>query len=204
MEQLGIPLPYYSSLHEIRYPTLEQLGRNTMEQGENMDNTAAPLGERWISKQEAADLLEVSTKTIQKYVAQGKLSSKYERTKTGDAMFLPEVEVMKLREQHQQSVHRPTVEAPDLPAVINQLMPHQDDRQQLTRFFGALEGFINKQHSQVQANTLTISIKEAALLTGLTQKFVQEAISRGELKLIHDGNRKRLRRKQVEEWIDRL
>ena len=183
---------------------MEQPGRNTMEQGGNMDNTAAPLGEKWISKQEAADLLEVSTKTVQKYVAQGRLSSKYERTKTGDAMFIPESEVLRLKEQHQQAIHRPTVETPDLPAVINQLIPHQDDRQQLTRFMGALEVFINKQHSQVQANTLTISIKEAALLTGLTQKFIQDAITRGDLRLIHDGNRKRLRRKQVEEWVDRL
>jgi excisionase family DNA binding protein len=119
-------------------------------------------------------------------------------------MFLPESEVMKLREQHQQAIHRPTVEAPDLPAVINQLVPHQDDRQQLTRFMGSLELFFNKQQAQVQANTLTLSVKEAALLTGLTQKFILEAIDRGDLKPIQDGNRKRLRRKQVEEWIDRL
>jgi len=111
---------------------------------------------------------------------------------------------LRLKEQHQQAIHRPTVETPDLPAVINQLIPHQDDRQQLTRFFGALEVFINKQHSQVQANTLTLSVKEVALLTGLTQKFILEAIDRGDLKPIQDGNRKRLRRKQVEEWIDRL
>jgi excisionase family DNA binding protein len=119
-------------------------------------------------------------------------------------MFLPEVEVFKLKEQHGQAVHRPVVDSPGLPAVINQLMPHQDDRQQLTRFMGALEVFINKQHSQVQANTLTLSVKEAALLTGLTQKFILEAITRGDLIPIHDGNRKRLRRKQVEEWIERL
>jgi excisionase family DNA binding protein len=204
MEQPGIPLPYCSNLHEIRYPTLEQPGRNTVEHGGSMDNTATSIGEKWISKQEAAELLEVSTKTVQKYVTQGKLSCRYERTKNGDAMFLPESEVMKLREQHQQAIHRPTVEPPGLPAVINQLMPHQDDRQQLTRFMGSLELFFNKQHSQVQANTLTLSVKEAALLTGLTQKFILEAITRGDLIPIQDGNRKRLRRKQVEQWIDQL
>ena len=169
-----------------------------------MDNTAEPIGEKWISKQDAAELLEVSTKTIQKYVAQGKLSCRYERTKTGDAMFIPEAEVLKLREQHQQSVHRPTVESPGLPAVINQLMPHQDDRQQLARFMGSLELFFNKQHAQVQANTLTLSIKEAALLTGLTQRFIVDAVGRGELQLIHDGNRKRLKRSQIQEWIEKL
>ena len=166
-----------------------------------MDNTATSF-DKWISKQEAANLLGVCTKTIQKYVTQGSLSCKYERTKTGDAMFLPEVEMFKLKEQHQQTVHRPAVDSPGLPAVINQLMPHQHDRQQLSWFMGSRELFFDKQRSQ--PNTLTLSIKEAALLTGLTQKFVLDAIERGDLRPIHDGKRKRLRRKQVEEWVERL
>lgn len=165
-----------------------------------MSNTATDS--RWLSKQESADLLGVSTKTIQKYVSQGKLSCKYERTKTGDAMFIPESEVLSLREQQQQATHKPLIEPPSLPAVINQMLPSLGVEEQLSRFLGSIELFFNQQRAK--PDTITISIKEASLLTGLTQRFINEAINRGELKVIRDGKRKRLVTEQVREWVKKL
>jgi excisionase family DNA binding protein len=54
------------------------------------------------------------------------------------------------------------------------------------------------------AGRLTVSIKEASALTGLTQRFISDAIERGDLSVINDGRRRRLKRKELESWVEGL
>lgn len=51
---------------------------------------------------------------------------------------------------------------------------------------------------------LTLSVKEVAALTGFTQKYITRAITDGHLRVVLDGQRKRIFRKDVEEWIEKL
>lgn len=163
------------------------------------DNTAK--SEDWLSKQEVAEFLGVSTKSVQKYVTQGKLSSKYERTKTGDAMFIPRSEVVALKSLHQKTTFRPAVET-TLPATLQGAMPVQWlEKDTQSRIMLAVEAFVTRASIP---NKLMLTIEEAHNVSGLPKSYLKTAIADGKLEGVKVSRRWLIKRTKLEAFIEAI
>ena len=62
-----------------------------------------------MNKKEAANYLGVSTRAIERYTSQGKLSVKYEKGKTRPIAIYDQKELKKLKEELETPVYQPSV-----------------------------------------------------------------------------------------------
>jgi DNA-binding transcriptional MerR regulator len=63
-----------------------------------------------MNKKEAAEYLDVSTRAIERYTKQGKLTVKYEKGKTRSIAIYDQAELERLKEELNTPVYKPSVE----------------------------------------------------------------------------------------------
>lgn len=175
----------------------------------------------WLTKQEAADRLGVSTKAIERYTRAGKLEQRFRRQAgTPDvAVYYPE-DVDKLA-----SARRPRLPAPFLvpgpPRPTNGKGSHSAVELAgasrpdlgpaiaagLSDVAGALRWLVSQtagagvsQTSVTQeSQKLFLTIPEAAAVAGLSKTYLRRQLEAGTLKGIKDGRRWRIRRTDLEQ-----
>jgi excisionase family DNA binding protein len=170
-----------------------------------------------MNKQEAADYLGVSTRAIERYTQKGKLSVKYEGGKTRPVAIYDSEELDKLKEELNTTTYKPTVEPADetstniattnvgLSGLVEKfILPLSDRLQQLTSAIQSLQAVPASQPVVPIENKLLLTLKEVQALTGLSRETLREAISDNDLKAQIVGKAWRVKRKDLEEYIENL
>ena len=148
---------------------------------------------------QAAEYLNVSHKTIRRYVKAGKLKVVYV---DGKGVY-DSSEVEALKKDKQTPVHR----AISLPES-NQIKSLDMDRQvmlsevvpteQITHFLQIYERFYNFQLLNLK---LTLTVEEAAEISGFSKTGLQRDLKSGILKAIKQGGRWRVRPQDLQEYV---
>lgn len=176
-----------------------------------------------MNKQEAADYLGVSVRALERYVQQGKISVKYEKGKTRPTANFDPTELQAFKAELEQPTIKPAFESrqiatsqqPDIGKLTS-------DSGEITRFdevsgfgeigvieklSGIIEALLGKADTQPLvpiADKLLLTIAEAQALTGLSREFLRDAITSGELKAKLIGKGWRVKRTDLEEYVDKL
>jgi excisionase family DNA binding protein len=164
----------------------------------------------WLTKQEAADRLGVSTKAIERWTRAGKLEQRF-RPQAGSphvAVYFPD-DVAKLAQERQPGLapfvlpvgtalpasgngHPPSTALDRVPAAGDQVLGPGDD---LLRVLVTAARRVLSETSQTPA--LFLTLREASAVTGLTQAYLRRACESGTLTAIRDRGW-RIRRTDLE------
>lgn len=152
-----------------------------------------------MNKHEAADFLKVSTKTIERYVAAGKLRVKYVEKK---AVFDSQ-ELAMLKENLETPVHRTLVVKDDsiCDSETNKLSLSVAPNEQLV-LVQLLQQLVKNEQNKCLYQKLTLTLKEAQQVTGLSRKGMLQAAFCGHLKAKKQGGRWKFRYQDLIIYVD--
>lgn len=161
-----------------------------------------------MNKKKAAEFLGVSERAIERYTAKGKLPVHYEKKKNGGQIaFYDDETIKKLKAEQEEppkvkpapKPDEPTeptprtslvrVAAPDLAEVFSLAFKAQRESDRLTVAI---------------TEKLTLTIPEAAALSGISQRCLKEAIKTNQLVGCRLGRLWRIKRSELEEYIKKL
>lgn len=192
------------------------------------------IGEVSMNKQEAADFLGVSVRALERYVQQGRISVKYEKGKTRPTANFEKAELEAFREELNQPTVKPAFESRQTATdEIRQISPEGEYRQIATdqeqetgiavqkpgeftefgeiatvdKLASIIEGLLSQGENQPKvpvADKLLLTMAEAQVLTGLSREFLKDAIASGELKAKLIGKGWRIKRSDLDEYVDKL
>ncbi|AUT04666.1 DNA-binding protein (plasmid) [Nostoc sp. CENA543] len=176
-----------------------------------------------MNKQEAADYLGVSVRALERYVQQGRISVKYEKGKTRPTANFDPTELEAFKAELDQPTIKPAFESRQITTE------QQADTGKLThnsgeiarfdevsgfgeigvieKLSGIIETLLGKADTQPSvpiADKLLLTIAEAQALTGLSREFLRDAITAGELKAKVIGKSWRVKRADLEEYVEKL
>lgn len=170
-----------------------------------------------MNKQEAADYLGVSVRALERYVQQGKISVRYEKGKTRPTANFDPTELEAFKDE----LNQPTVK----PAFESRQMATEQQSQQgnlthssgeiarfdefgvIEKLSGIIESLLSRGDNQPPvpiADKLLLTIPEAQALTGLSREVLRDAINSGKLKAKVIGKGWRVKRTDLEQYIDKL
>lgn len=170
-----------------------------------------------MNKQESADYLGVSTRAIERYTQKGKLTVKYEGGKTRPIAVYDEQELVKLKEELNTTSYKPAVvdSVPEGSALevgvntdnasygLSELINQLEKLNQTIESFKAIEG-ARAVPSVPLSDKLVLSLKEVQALTGFSRERLREAIKNGFLKAQKIGNGWKVKRKDLESYVENL
>jgi excisionase family DNA binding protein len=159
-----------------------------------------------MNREEAASTLGISVRSLQRTVKAGKLSVTYKRGTSGkqEAFFDPD-EIARYKEEMETETVKPA-----LPEVTTQDMAlARVDAQQ--QFFGALQQLMTERQTAKDAHPIVpieskplLKLDEASMLTGLSRRILRAAIDEGKLKAGKLGRAWRVRRTDLDAYIQKL
>jgi excisionase family DNA binding protein len=176
-----------------------------------------------MNKQEAADYLGVSVRALERYVQQGKISVKYEKGKTRPTANFDATELEIFKAELNQPTIKPAFESRQIatePQSDTGKLTHTTG--EIARFdevsgfgeigvidklSGIIESLLGKGDTQPLvpiADKLLLTIAEAQALTGLSREFLRDAITAGDLKAKVIGKSWRVKRSDLEQYVDKL
>jgi hypothetical protein len=167
-----------------------------------------------LGKKEAADYLGMSTRTLERYVNDGRLSVRYEESANGQiALFDPE-ELDQLKEQKQIPRIKPAVIGSELAPTSSDInlsgnvgglfTPFQRLIERLILALNTRDDFRQKITPAQLQGKLLLKISEVQVLTGLSREFLIESIKDESLKAQIIGKAYRVKFKDLERFIDEL
>ncbi len=168
---------------------------------------------RPMNKQQAAEFLGVTTRAVERYTSQGKLSVRYEKGKTRSVAVYSEDELRALKSEIENpSIHRPAVDP--LPAAFDkdssQALIPTNTEQGLAEFVGFLRRASEAKESSPMptisdiAQKIMLTLPEAALLTSLSRNHLRQAIEDKKLKARIIGRGWRVKRNDLDAYVKKL
>jgi len=152
-----------------------------------------------ITKRQAAELLGVSLRAVNRYAAAGKLSTTYRKNAHGwtEAIFnAAELEALKKQLEAPQPIQRQekalTLRDADKGVAVV-----------LERLSEALETLKKRPAVPIEAQ-LTLSLRDAARLSGLTKGYLLKAIKKRKLKAAKRGRGWNIKRGDLKRWVAKL
>ncbi|MBD2536200.1 helix-turn-helix domain-containing protein [Nostoc flagelliforme FACHB-838] len=170
-----------------------------------------------MNKQEAADFLSVSVRALERYVQQGRISVKYEKGKTRPTANFDPTELEAFKEELNQPTIKPAFESrqiateqqPQTGKLVHQSgeIAEFGEIGVIDKLSSIIEGLLGRGDNQPVvpiADKLLLTIAEAQALTGLSREFLRDAITSGELKAKVIGKSWRVKRADLEEYVEKL
>ncbi|MBW4566001.1 MAG: helix-turn-helix domain-containing protein [Mojavia pulchra JT2-VF2] len=176
-----------------------------------------------MNKQEAADFIGVSVRALERYVQQGKISVKYEKGKTRPTANFDATELETFKAELNQPTIKPAFESRQIatePQPDTGKLRHNPGEvarfdevsgfgeiDVIEKLSGIIEALLGKGDSQPLvpiADKLLLTIAEAQALTGLSREFIRDAINSGNLKAKQIGKSWRVKRSDLEQYVDKL
>ena len=151
-----------------------------------------------MNKKEAAKLLGKSVRAIQRYTTDGKLTVKYIQGKTGLEAIYNEAEIRRLKAELEAPVYQVRQAEHDMPADSTALTRATiSDLERVTsmaaitfgeRMVAAVQALKPNQPAALAiADKLTLTLQEAATLSGLSRNWLLDAIKARRLKAAKRG-----------------
>ncbi len=168
-----------------------------------------------MNKQEAAEYLDVSVRTLQRLTAQGEIIAGEVRGKTGMVTDYVKEELDRFKHEEEHKAQdatryvRPFV-APVTPdnATLNQtalVLGRAGNSPALVELIAALEQAHTSRTPPIPvADKLTLSLAEAAQLSGLSRGHLRQAIEEKKLKARIIGRGWRVKREDLESYVKKL
>lgn len=170
-----------------------------------------------MNKQSAADFLGVSVRALERYVQQGRISVKYEKGKTRPTANFDPVELEAFKSELNQPTVKPAFESrqitteqqPQTDKLVHQSgeIAEFGEIGVIDKLSSIIEGLLLRGDNQPVvpiADKLLLTIAEAQALTGLSREFLRDAITAGELKAKVIGKGWRVKRSDLQEYVDKL
>lgn len=164
-----------------------------------------------MNKQEAADFLGVSVRALERYVQQGKISVRYEKGRTRPTANFDEQELEAFKQELTQPTYKPRqIPTPsqveeDTAITVSSEFSEFGEVTAIDKLAGIIEKLLQREFPSVPvADKLLLTISEAQSLTGLSREFLREAIASGELKAKVIGRGWRIKRLDLDKFIDEL
>jgi excisionase family DNA binding protein len=160
-----------------------------------------------MNKKEASEFLQISVRQIENYAKQGKLSVKKEKGKTGDISVYDERELKKLKaELDSKRAPRPLIitESNESNEIVRTFDSRLSD---LSKFAELLSGWKDeKKPAKTVAieNKPLLKLDEASILTGLSRDILKSAISDEKLRAKKIGRAWRIKRIDLDVFINGL
>lgn len=163
-----------------------------------------------MKKKEAAQLLGVSTKAIERYTTKGKLHAQYKRKASGgqEAIY-DDAEVKALKEEMEQAKQAPVkIERRDAQTRRDtSLVSALDLVFALDRLAAKIEAVQSNGRAPMLSDLavkLTLNLSEAAALSGLPETALAAAIRKDKLKAVKIEKETRIKRAALEKYISKL
>ncbi|HMF55834.1 MAG TPA: helix-turn-helix domain-containing protein [Pyrinomonadaceae bacterium] len=166
-----------------------------------------------MNKKEAAAYLNVSTRAIERYTSQGKLTPTYEKGRTGLAPVYDQAQLDELKKQMNEAgdASHSAVQH-DKPAKHDKhdsgnkdgaLVLRSGSRADLAAFIAALDKAHGLSISDIAAKPL-LTRAEAQRYTGLSRELLHEAVTSGKVKEVKLGRAYRIKRTDLDAYIEQL
>ena len=167
-----------------------------------------------MNKQEAADYLGVSTRAIERYTQKGKLSVKYEGGKTRPIAVYDEEELSQLKEELNSTSYKPaivestpaTTTPSDTPSAgLSELISQLKEMTEVISSFKFLpqESSAQKTPPTVPIDKkLVLTLREVQALTGFSREGLRKAIKEGQLKGKIIGQGWKIKRSDLDDYIE--
>lgn len=177
-----------------------------------------------MNKKEAAEFLECSERAIERYVKAGKLSCRYEKGKTRTIAVFDKSELERFKNEGE--AVRPAFEViePELrqtttvdqsgltiledePVGIVGIDDVHDvvEIADMSRMSAMLELLLQNQNQQLKpSEKLVLNLDDCQQLTGFSREFLKDAIASGQLKAKKIGKSWRIKRSNLDAYIDEV
>ncbi len=158
----------------------------------------------------AAEYLEVSTRTLQRYTTQGKIAVTYKHGKTGAEADYDQAELERFKNQKESAVYQPATQLLTRSEGQSQALA-PIDRESLAlvgasaaaAIFERLQPTNAKPSIPIESKPL-LKINEASLLTGLSRQTLREAIELNKLRAKIVGRAWRIKRDDLDQYLKKL
>ncbi len=164
-----------------------------------------------LSKKEAAEYLNCSTRAVERYTASGKLPCVYIAGKYGKETRYNQEDLDQFRNELDIPSYQPEIIEPSttrdtiLPPDNSSLARVSEEGENLgdyeERFLLALEHLANR---APVGDKILLTLRESQQLTGLSREFLRSAIKEEELKAQKLGRAWRIKRRDLDIYIDNL
>jgi excisionase family DNA binding protein len=156
-----------------------------------------------VNKKEAAEYLSVSERAIERYTAKGKLNVTYEKGRTGTIAIYDEAELNKLKAEMENPSALARSNSHDTGDKLARVTP---SGLSLAQAIGqAIGEHLPKQNGYVPVESkLTLTLKEAASLSGLSRSFLVGAIHNKKLKAAKRGRGWNIKRGDLDVYVKAL
>jgi len=166
-----------------------------------------------MNKKEAAEYLNVSTRAIERYTAQGKLTPTYGKGRTGPAPVYEQTQLDELKRQMDgaadathsavKSDKSDKADRDDNGNKDGALVLRSGSRADLVSFIAALDKARGQSITDIAAKPL-LTRAEAQQYTGLSRELIREAVTSGKVKEIKLGRAYRIKRAELDSYIETL
>jgi excisionase family DNA binding protein len=162
-----------------------------------------------MNKKEAAEFLGVSTRLVEKYASEGRLGEiTYVRGKTGKQAEYNQEAVNKLKTALESPDTALAPATPDARLFVAQLVEAITTREQanIEAIRGLLSGSIEEPRSASVrvSEKILLNLTDCRLLTGLSETSLREAIKSGELQAKIIGRGWKVKRQDLDEFVNNL
>jgi hypothetical protein len=162
-----------------------------------------------MNKKEAAEFLGVSTRLVEKYASEGRLGEvTYIRGKTGKQAEYNRDAVEKLKTALESPDTSLATTTPDARLFVTQLVEAITTREQanIEAIQGLLSGNVEEPRSASVrvSEKLLLNLNDCRLLTGLSDENLRSAIKAGSLKARIIGRGWKVKRQDLDEFINNL
>jgi excisionase family DNA binding protein len=173
-----------------------------------------------MTKKEAAELLGVTERTLERYTSQNRIGVRYEKGKTSDVAAYDRGELERFKAELERPTHRPAIQRMSSGNEIpTNIVNHDSTALSPLASFDVIERIITATASAtVQAIDTTrderpaveiadkvlLTLLEAQALCGLSRAVLKTAIDAGELKAQTIGRAWRVKRSDLDKWIEGL
>ena len=157
-----------------------------------------------MNKKQAAEFLGVSVRALERYVQQGKLTVRYEKGKTRPTANFDQRELEAFKEELNQPTIKPAVESRQITTDVydeTDITPVNvaefGEFTVVDRLAGMVEMLItrgDKRPTVPIESKILLTLDEAQAMSGLSKRYLREAINQGNLKAKQIGKSWRLKR----------
>lgn len=169
-----------------------------------------------LNKQLAAEFLGVTVRTLERYTQEGKIGGRYEKGKTRSVLVYSEDELRTFKTELETTTYKPAVaQTPTNPdkneaalskfVEVPQPLPLLEGLNHLADVLKAIreEQEIDRLTVPIH-HKLTLSLAEASALSGISRQRLRQAIKDGTLTAHAIGRGYRVKRTDLEDYVDSL
>ena len=169
-----------------------------------------------LTKQQAAEFLGVTVRSLERYTEQGKIGGRYEKGKTRSVLMYDEEELRAFKKELETKTYKPAITpTPTNPDSDTTALSKFVEVQQSLALPPGLDQLVDvlkaiREEQEVDRLTvpihhkLTLSIAEASALSGVSRPRLKAAIKDGTLPAQSVARGYRVKRTDLEDYVDSL